>query len=211
VEVWGEELFSVRRRLLNDPRLMTPRLTAESAARTEATKAQLGRQKHKAEVPDEAAFLASLQVRTQMARLAPEDPLDRVEELFARTTQFNTTGAKFPVSALQALMRQPGAGVFTLRVSDRFGDHGLVGAAVVQDGEILGVAISCRVLGLGVEHAFLQFILQQMSADHAALTGQIIPTPRNGPVRNLYRDNAFEQVDDGVWRRSLSELAKARA
>ena len=209
VEVWGEELFSVRRRLLSDPRLQTPRLTAESAARTEATKAQLGRQKHRAEVPDEAAFLASLQVRSQMARLTPGEPLDRVEELFARTTQFNTTGARFPVSALQALMAQPGAGVFTLRVSDRFGDHGLVGAAVVKDGEILGLAISCRVLGLGVEHAFLQFILQQMSADAAlasagALTGQIIPTARNGPVRNLYRDNAFEEHGDGVWRRSLS-------
>jgi len=208
VEVWGEELFSLRRRLLSDPRLMTPRLTAESAARTEATKAQLDRQKHKAEAPDETAFIASLQVQTRMARLSPDDvqndTIQRVEELFARTTQFNTTGAKFPVSQLQALAGTPGAGVFVLRVSDRFGDHGLVGAAVVRDGEILGLAISCRVLGLGVEHAFMRFILQEMSAAYAALTAQIIPTPRNGPVRNLYRDNAFEQDENGVWRRALS-------
>ena len=204
VEVWGEELFSLRRRLLTDPRLMTPRLTAESAARTEATKAQIGRQKHRAEIPDEAAFIDSLQVETRMARVAPGEPLDRVEELFARTTQFNTTGAKFPVSALEALIGRPDAGVFVMRVSDRFGDHGLVGAAVVRDGEILGLAISCRVLGLGVEHAFLRFIMQEMSTDHAALFGQIVATPRNGPVRNLYRDNAFFQGDDGVWRRELN-------
>lgn len=203
VEVWGEELFSLRRKLLTDPRLMTPRRTAESAVRTEATKAQLGRQKHRAEVPDEAAFLASMQVQTRMARMASGEELTRVEELFARTTQFNTTGAKFPVSELAALVEQPGAGVFVMRVSDRFGDHGLVGAAVVRDGEILGLAISCRVLGLGVEHAFMRFIMQEMSADHAALAGQIVPTSRNGPVRNLYRDNAFTQVGDGVWRREL--------
>jgi predicted enzyme involved in methoxymalonyl-ACP biosynthesis len=84
-----------------------------------------------------------------------------------------------------------------------------VGAAVVKDGEILGLAISCRVLGLGVEHAFLRFIMQEMSADpmlaeQGALVGQILPTPRNGPVRNLYRDNAFEQDADGVWKRSLT-------
>jgi FkbH-like protein len=204
VEVWGEELFSLRRRLLNDPRLMTPRLTAESAARTETTKAQLGRQKQRAQVPDEAAFIASLQVQTRMARLAPEDPMERVEELFARTTQFNTTGAKFSVSALQTLAATPGAGVFTLRVSDRFGDHGLTGAAVVKDGEILGLAISCRVLGLGVEHAFLQFLLREMSADRAEVSAQIVPTARNGPVRNLYRDNAFAQDAKGVWRRSIT-------
>ncbi|HUO22244.1 MAG TPA: HAD-IIIC family phosphatase [Caulobacteraceae bacterium] len=204
VEVWGEELFSLRRRLLDDPRLMTPRLTAESATRTETTKAQLGRQRHRADAPDEASFIASLEVKTTMARLGPEDAMDRVEELFARTTQFNTTGAKFPVSALRALAGAPGAGVFTLRVSDRFGDHGLTGAAVVKDGEILGLAISCRVLGLGVEHAFLQYILREMIADHGALSGQIIPTARNGPVRNLYRDNAFEQDADGMWRRRLA-------
>lgn len=206
VEVWGEELFSLRRRLLTDPRLMTPRLTAESAARTQATKAQLGRQKHRAEVPDEAAFIASLRVQTRLARVVPGEALDRVEELFARTTQFNTTGAKFSVHELAELVATPGAGVFTLRVSDRFGDHGLVGAAVVKDGEILGLAISCRVLGLGVEHAFLRFIMQEMAADHDALVGQILPTPRNGPVRNLYRDNAFEQDADGVWRKALKAI-----
>ncbi len=78
-----------------------------------------------------------------------------------------------------------------------------MGAAVVRAGEILGLAISCRVLGMGVEHAFMTHILQQMSADYAALIGQIIPTARNGPVRNLYADNAFVQDPAGVWRREL--------
>ena len=203
VEVWGEELFSLRRRLLEDPRLQVPRITAESAARTETTKAQLGRQKHRTAAPDEASFQASLQVQTKMARLSPSDPMERVEELFARTTQFNTTGAKFPVTELQSMAGTPGAGVFTLRVADRFGDHGLTGAAVVKDGEILGLAISCRVLGMGVEHAFLSFIVGEMSEAFTALAGQIIPTSRNSPVRNLYRDNAFTEVQDGVWRREL--------
>jgi FkbH-like protein len=207
VEVWGEELFTLRRRLLTDPRLMTPRLTAESAARTEATKAQLGRAKHREAVTDEAAFIASLEVSTRLSRVTPGEDLTRVEELFARTTQFNTTGAKFPVSELAALVQTPGAAVFVMRVSDRFGDHGLVGAAVVKDGDILGLAISCRVLGLGVEHAFVRFIAQEMSAEHGALVGRIIPTARNGPVRNLYRDNGFEPDEDGVWRRELKATA----
>ena len=35
VEVWGEDLYGLRRRLLDDPRLQRPRITAEAAARGE--------------------------------------------------------------------------------------------------------------------------------------------------------------------------------
>ncbi|QUD88373.1 HAD-IIIC family phosphatase [Phenylobacterium montanum] len=204
VEVWGEELFSLRRRLLTDPRLTPPRITEESAARTEATKAQLSRQQHRTAVADEAAFLASLDIRTRVARLAPGDPLERVEELFQRTTQFNTTGIKPKAGDLATLIAGPAGRVFTLHVADRFGDHGLVGAAVVAGGEILGLAMSCRVLGMGVEHTFLQAVLSDLAQDQAEASGRIIETPRNGPVRNIYRDNGFALGEDQVWRRRLA-------
>jgi len=60
--------------------------------------------------------------------------------------------------------------------------------------------MSCRVLGLGVEHTFLQHIVQAFKADFDALTARIIATPRNIPVRNIYRDNGFVAADDGLWR-----------
>ena len=59
-------------------------------------------------------------------------PLERVEELFQRTTQFNTTGRKFSVAELAALLVGEAGGIFTMHVPDRFADHGLVGAAVVK-------------------------------------------------------------------------------
>ena len=201
VEVWGEDPFALRRRLLTDPRLSPPRITEESAARTEATKAQLSRGRHRADSADEASFLASLNVQTRIEQLAPGAALERVEELFQRTTQFNTTGAKFAVAALAAMLGRPDAAVFTAHVSDRFGDHGLVGAAVIEGREIVGLAMSCRVLGLGVEGHFLQHILTSLGAGE--VTARIIETPRNGPVRNLYRDNGFTLGDDGLWRRTL--------
>ncbi|MGZ3404527.1 MAG: HAD-IIIC family phosphatase [Phenylobacterium sp.] len=204
VEVWGEELFSLRRRLLTDPRLQVPRVTEDAAQRTAMTQAQLARQRTQADAPDKASFLASLNVQTDVARLEPGSPaLERVEELFKRTTQFNATGARFTASELGALIGRGGT-VFTVQVSDRFGDHGLAGAAVIEGGEILGLALSCRVLGLGVEHEFLRFILEALAADHPELSARIIETSRNTPVRNVYRDNGFELVGDGLWRRALS-------
>jgi FkbH-like protein len=203
VEVWGEDPFALRRRLLTDPRLQTPRVTAASAMRTATTKAQLERQAHRAQAMDEAAFMESLDVRVAVERLTAGDPLDRVEELFQRTTQFNVTGAKFTSGELEALLRSDSGAVFTARVSDRFGDHGLAGAAVVSAGEILGLALSCRVLGLGVEHRFLRAILDALSAEWPHVTGRIVETARNAPARHIYRDNGFVLGEDGLWRRPL--------
>jgi predicted enzyme involved in methoxymalonyl-ACP biosynthesis len=91
----------------------------------------------------------------------------------------------------------------TLKVSDRFADHGLVGAAVIEAGEIVGLAISCRVMGLGVEHRFLEAILAELADGHHTIAARIVETSRNLPVRNLYRDHGFEQQSDGCWRRRL--------
>jgi FkbH-like protein len=201
VEVWGEDPFVLRRRLLSDPRLQLPRITAESAARTELAKAQLGRQAARAESLSETDFVASLNIETRVTRLAPGADLARVEELFQRTTQFNTSGVKYSVAELEALLRDPGARIFVAHVRDRFGDHGLVGAAVIRGDAICNLVLSCRVLGMGVEHEFLRAILAATAP--AQLSGRIVETARNIPARNLYRDNGFVRTGD-VWRHAAA-------
>ena len=209
VEVWGEDLFALRRRLLSDPRLMVPRLTEESGKRTETVKAQLGRERERVAHSDEDAFLASLNVQTEILRLQPGAPLSRVEELFQRTTQCNTTGLKPSVSRLAALAAGPDSGVYAMWVKDRFGDHGLVGAAIVEGCEITGFALSCRVLGLKVDRRFVETVLLDLAGRHGEAIGRIVETSRNLPVRNLYRDNGFAVGADGVWRRNLGVIQKA--
>jgi len=204
VEVWGEDPFALRRRLLSDPRLQPPHATAESARRTDLTKAQLERARARNGAADEAAFLKALDVDVRVTQLSPGAPdLPRIEELFQRTTQFNTTGAKYSVADLERLLTRPQARLFAVHVRDRFGDHGLVGAAVIVAGEILGLALSCRVLGLGVEHQMMVAVLDALRPDHGQVVGAIIETSRNGPVRNLYADNGFQQDDAGLWRLAL--------
>src|SRR5581483_10157777 len=104
------------------------------------------------ETTDESAYRASLQIETRIGRAADPADLARIAELFQRTTQFNATGRKFAASELKALSQDANARVYAIEVSDRFGDQGLVGAAVVIGNEIAGLVMSCRVLGLGVEH-----------------------------------------------------------
>jgi FkbH-like protein len=201
VEVWGEDLFSLRRRLLNDPRLQIPIVTAEAASRSELVKAQIARRQLRGETKGEAEYIEQLQIKCAIERLSASSPkLQRIEELFQRTTQFNTTGRKFSASDLAAVAADPDARLFAVEVSDRLGDCGLVGAAVIVDGEVAGFAISCRALGMGIEHRFLRHILDAVRDGPQPLSARIIPTPRNIPARNIYRDNGFVEAGPGLWR-----------
>jgi FkbH-like protein len=200
VEVWGEDPFSLRRRLLNDPRLQIPIVTAEASSRSELVKAQIARQQLRTETMGEAQYIEQLQIKCAIERLlASSAKLQRLEELFQRTTQFNTTARKFSHTELSALAANPGARLFAMEVSDRLGDYGLVGAAVIIGGEIVGLAISCRALGMGVEHRFMRHILNEMRESSVPLSGRIIPTSRNIPARNIYRDNGFTEAEPGLW------------
>ena len=197
IETWGDDLFALRRKLLNDPRLQTPTAGSQSAERTERTKAQLQRQKAQTESRSEEEFLATLNLEVKITPADAGADLARISELFARTTQFNTTGRQFPAETLKSLLTRPDSKIFIVHVKDRFTDHGLVGAVVLEGSEITGFALSCRVLGLGVEHTILQHVMKQAKT----LQARIIPTERNMPVRHLYRDNGFSEQEKGLWVR----------
>ncbi|MBV8925074.1 MAG: HAD-IIIC family phosphatase [Bradyrhizobium sp.] len=203
IEVWGEDPFALRRALLDDPRLQVPRLTDEAVNRTQLVKAQLGRRRLQAAAAEEQFYLASLQVQTRIEQVMPDAKFDRIEELFRRTTQFNATGRQFTAARLASLAASWNARVFALYVSDRFADHGLVGAAVIEQGEVTGLVMSCRVLGMGVEHQFVRHIVG--AAGSATIAARIVPTARNMPVRHIYRDTGFVLGQDGVWRHESSE------
>jgi len=211
IAIWGEDLFSLRRILLSDPRLQQPYITQESGTRTDLVKSQLGRAQARSTMRNEAEFLASLNIEYEVERLVTATSIDRVHELFERTTQFNTTGRKFSAAELTLALGHLDTMIFTMKVRDRFGDHGLVGAAVVAHGEIVGFALSCRVIGLGVEQKFLDAILTRLELTHNEITARIIETSRNIPARNLYRDSGFTAHGDGVWKIQLREPERAQA
>jgi FkbH-like protein len=207
IETWGEDLFALRRLLLTDSRLQLPAVTEESKVRTELVRAQLDRSKLQATSQDESAFVESLAIQCDIRRLRDDSQIQRVQELFARTTQFNATGRKFSTAELTSFLASDTAAVYAMNVRDRFGDQGLVGAAVVIDGEIAGFALSCRVIGLGVERTFLDEILADLSPHHTQITGFIVETSRNTAARNLYRDYGFTAQGDGLWQLALRAAA----
>jgi FkbH-like protein len=201
VTVLGEDLFSLRRTLLTDPGLQPVKVTAEASRRDSLVKAQLDRSRLRQRAGDETAFVAALQVVSAVERVTAADSqvLDRARELIDRTTQFNATGAKFTEQELRNVIGADTGRVFVLHMRDRLADHGLVGAAIVMEGQILNFVLSCRVIGLGGERALLDAVIADARASVGSLRGRITRTDRNIPARNLYSNHGFTEHEHDIW------------
>jgi predicted enzyme involved in methoxymalonyl-ACP biosynthesis len=91
-----------------------------------------------------------------------------------------------------------------LEAEDRFTQYGLIGAAWVHQNCIEHLVMSCRVLGLGVEDAFLAHLAHRLMRQNAtAILGQLQPTDANLACRELYSRNGFTQVAENpfLWSR----------
>jgi FkbH-like protein len=138
----------------------------------------------------------------------------RVAQLTQKTNQFNLTTRRYTEQQLTELMAQPAWRLFSVRVQDRFGDNGLVGAAFLHhtsDGwEIDTFLLSCRVIGRTVETAFLSSLaVQARSAGAAQLRGWFLPTKKNAPARSFYEQHGFRLVrdaaDGSLWSLDLEQ------
>lgn len=144
-------------------------------------------------------YLHSLEIRAEVVRAQPTD-VNRLVQLFNKTNQFNTTTRRYQARDVEGFMRSTEHHVCVLRVADRFGDHGLVGAAVVRaEGDtwwIDSVLLSCRVMGLSVETVLLARIGEAARrCDVRKLVGEFVPSAKNRPAEDLYRRHGFRPID----------------
>jgi FkbH-like protein len=139
-------------------------------------------------------FAAYSAAKLTIARATAAD-VPRLHELSVRTHQFNSRGEAVAEAALAAMVASPAHRVATVRLSDRFGDDGMVGASVagpgVSDPETGGrtwtvelLMMSCRAMGRGVIEALLSWLVRSAARDGAGLIAvPCLISPRNVPLR----------------------------
>ncbi len=150
----------------------------------------------------------------------------RVSELVNRTNQFNVTGCRVNEALIRERIRDPLRPVLCASVRDRFGDCGLVSAAVLRldesSLEIEAFVLSCRVFGFGVETALMNAIKRLAhDARRSAIVARLVVTPHNKPCHNFLRDHgfrldgerwycdSFEGLEDPDWLAVSSEVVMA--
>lgn len=181
-------------------------VTGADATRTESYQAQSRRRELRGALVSFDDFLAELGQEVVIEPLH-EGSLARASQLAQRTNQFNLTTRRYTVADLEAVAANPAAEAFTLALSDRFGDSGITGLAVLRflDGtaEVDTLLLSCRVLGRRVEDAFLAFLAERARERGArTLVGRYVESTRNEQVRGFYPERGFE-ADGDAYRLDL--------
>ena len=139
-------------------------------------------------------FLRYCQTRVTIGPATRAD-LPRLHELSVRTHQFNSMGRALSEAEFDRLIRPPRRQAFTVRLTDRFGDDGIVGGCVIVVGpgqasagsiswSVPLLMMSCRALGRGVIDAQLTWICQAARAAGASqVTLTCLVSPRNVALR----------------------------
>jgi len=111
--------------------------------------------------------------------------LSRIAQLTQRTNQFNCTTLRRAEGDIRQLLTR--SEILTVSVGDRFGDYGLTGVVVFEQGEsslhVETFLLSCRVLGRGVEHRVVAR-LGQLALERKLEWVEIHfnPSPKNKPT-----------------------------
>jgi len=181
---------------LADCRLFEPRnLTAEDAGRTGQYRSDTQRQALAATVTDMASYLESLQMEAVISEFTPVD-VPRLSQLINKSNQFNLSTRRRSEAEVIAVMNHPQFVCFSLRLKDRFGDHGLISIVIGEKaGETMKIdtwLMSCRVLKRQVEEEVLNELARLAKWKNCPrLAGIYLPTPKNEMVRDFYGRMGF--------------------
>lgn len=176
--------------------------TAEAAARTRHYQEEAARRAAERDFAgDRARFLESCAMVLTVRPATPAD-LPRLDEMVARTNQLNSTGYRYPPAETARRVADPaGYLVPVARLRDRFGDYGLIGAALVArrpglDGWLVELLmLSCRVEGRGIPAALVRLVLDQ-AAGAGVRTVEMLyrRNPQNLPMAVLLRALGFRSI-----------------
>ena len=134
-----------------------------------------------------------------------------------KTNQFNLTGLKFEENELSELRMSRDNYIFTVFVSDKFGDSGLTAVAFLKNLNktnqwlVENMLMSCRVFGRQIEHALIAAIKDFVYRKNGkVLLGEFIKSKKNAPAESFFSQCRFAKVaersEKEVWRYEISCL-----
>ena len=150
------------------------------------------------------AYLESLGMEAIIREFRAVD-VPRISQLINKSNQFNLTTRRRTEAQVQAVMEDPAYFGFTVRLADRFGDHGLIsiviGKVAGEEAEVDTWLMSCRVLKRQVEEVVLNELVRLAIARNCSrIKGVYLPSAKNGMVRNHYQILGFTPTFTGADR-----------
>lgn len=176
----------------------TTSFSSEDLQRAEMYKREAGRREAAAGYASVEEFMRSLDMQIEVARFDPFH-LPRIAQLLQRSNQFNLTTRRHSEAECAAMMHDEKLVPRYAKLSDRLGDHGLISIVILElrpdEVAIRDWLMSCRVLARGVEQYLMTEVFAVARSRNAArVTGEYIPTAKNGMARDFFRQFGFCQT-----------------
>lgn len=179
-------------------------LNADDLNRASAYQTELRRAETFERVGNYQEYLASLRMRMSIASF---DKIGRarITQLINKSNQFNLTTRRYNESQIAEIENDPSALAWQVRLSDAFGDYGMIGVIIVRTEprtwRIDTWLMSCRVLERGVEQTLMNELVE-LAAAHGVeqIDGEYRRTDRNGLVADFFDKMGFYLLPDSGGR-----------
>lgn len=190
-----------------------PQILDEDRRKTDQYRENRQRQELQSATGDLTSYLASLRTEVEV-RLARQEDLPRVHQLFTKTNQFNLTTERYSLAEVERFATSPACELWVARARDRFGDLGTVGIVLLKKvgrmATIDSFLMSCRAMGRGIETAIMNHVKHRLMEDRSGLElrGRYLPTPKNKPVETFYEQQGFRLLESSPSGEKLYGLRR---
>lgn len=197
--------------LLRDGLFDTLTLSNEDKVRSQMYQAESLRKNEARTVHSLDDYLASLELKACIHEASVHE-IGRIAQLTQKTNQFNLTTRRYSETQIASFVNSADYKVFSLTVSDKFGDSGLTGVLIARHEE--GVAVidsfllSCRILGKELETAFFRYSLEKICElwGVTSCVAEYAPSKKNSQTAGFWPKIGFQEVsaNEDVVRFSLA-------
>lgn len=168
-------------------------------------------------VEDIKNYLTSLNLSPKTFSI-DDTNISRAEQLCIKTNQFNVRTKRHSATDLQNLKKNNEDFVFLIKLSDQYGDHGIVSLvclSIIEDNLIFldTFLMSCRVLGRHLEAWILNEIIRRIKKKNARfLIAEFVNTKRNSLALEFLNTYGFKEVAKGsnLSKKIITSTLKTR-
>ncbi|MEI7661271.1 MAG: HAD-IIIC family phosphatase [Bacteroidota bacterium] len=185
---------------LTDHYFRTYSLTEEDKVKTQQYRENAKRAVFQKGFSDFSEYLTSLEIELTLQK-ADAYTVPRISQMTQKTNQFNLTTKRYTETDILNFIEN-NCLIYSINVKDKFGDNGMTGLIIlIPDKKSISVKIdslllSCRILGKGIEDAFVFTVLNLLKSDgYKTVEATFEPTLKNEQVRNFYDKLGFVNND----------------
>ena len=169
--------------------------TSEDSVRKQYYKDNVARREEQKQYQNYNEYLQSLHMMCHIDYVNDTN-IERVVQLFNKTNQFNFLTRRYTIDEMKCLVNVSDIVVPVLSLEDKFGNNGIVSAAIIRFGQsdayIDGWIMSCRVFERKLEFVMLELICELCEQRKIkVLHGYYRETMKNGKISSFYSKHGF--------------------